>query len=699
MEWALSKRHIRLLSHFILNLFRSRVYREKKSFMKLLLAFCLSLFSLVALAESPEPIAPKTKVIRSIQWYLTQSKLWQERIGTQPGDASAWFNYYSASRYAQKSQQELDEIAATMQEAVPGSAEALTVSSWNKGYTEDSFKLIQKAYTLKPESNTTYGMMTLFHEFSLDEQKRTEFSKRLLGSGLVSEALMSYSYNVLMSMDSKAVLFTEGENTTLPLFILQDVMNIRRDVTILNLDLLNSKGYRDRKLKVAGLTFNEANLWTELDQRQSICTLLPGQNKNYNFYYALTVSRESISSIKDHLYVVGLASQLSTARLDNISVIKENLEKKFLLDYLTVDFNGENEFSAGRVLSVNYLVPMLLLNDHYVKTGEKEKARKLEALVAKLASESGKMDLVESFLHRDKDPERSFILVKINAKPFDESVRLIRGNLYAFNTEVTNEQYNSFLEFLTKNNETDAYEKSKIDLSRYDKEALTFFKGYHTYFTANKGKVHDAFRKYPVVNISYEGAVTYCEWLTQQYNATPERKFKKVKFRLPTLNEWQIAALGNSKFQSWTLKENTIEVIVPSDTLMEIAKGEKKVIPVDDKVLYPWWGSYNYRAKAQNRRNCWLGNFKVPDYCKPCQIPKMGGDGWIMHAPTATYFPNNIGLYDVVGNVAEMIDEKGKACGGSWNHLPSESTIHSINAYSGPDGAVGFRIFMEVIEP
>jgi formylglycine-generating enzyme required for sulfatase activity len=73
-------------------------------------------------------------------------------------------------------------------------------------------------------------------------------------------------------------------------------------------------------------------------------------------------------------------------------------------------------------------------------------------------------------------------------------------------------------------------------------------------------------------------------------------------------------------------------------------------------------------------------------------------DGWTMMAPVQAYFPNDIGLYDVVGNVAEMTVEKGKACGGSWNHPPEESTIRSINEYAGPDSRIGFRPFMEVIE-
>ena len=67
-------------------------------------------------------------------------------------------------------------------------------------------------------------------------------------------------------------------------------------------------------------------------------------------------------------------------------------------------------------------------------------------------------------------------------------------------------------------------------------------------------------------------------------------------------------------------------------------------------------------------------------------------------ARTKSYFPNDIGLYDVVGNVAEMVDEKGKACGGSWNDIPEASTIRSVKIYRKPNDTIGFRVFMEVIE-
>ena len=117
------------------------------------------------------------------------------------------------------------------------------------------------------------------------------------------------------------------------------------------------------------------------------------------------------------------------------------------------------------------------------------------------------------------------------------------------------------------------------------------------------------------------------------------------------------------------------------------------------KVLYPWFRHYAFRNNPANSFGCYLGNFKVPDDVKPCQPKKMTtADGWTSLAPVEVYFPNDIGLYDVVGNVAEMIDLEGKACGGSWNHPAEESTIRSINEYKGPDSSTGFRIFMEVIE-
>jgi len=198
---------------------------------------------------------------------------------------------------------------------------------------------------------------------------------------------------------------------------------------------------------------------------------------------------------------------------------------------------------------------------------------------------------------------------KLNLREVDKDLRSIRGNLYAIETEVTNAQYNLFLASLEEHNQMALRKKCEYDLSDYDKATQGFFQRYVTQFH-ERGKLEDSVKvphigphkwgDYPAVNVTHEGAVAYCNWLTEQYNTfRGKKKFKKVKFRLPTLQEWQIAALGYDRFQTWVLEENVVEIIIPEDSLsMAPRKGERKKIRVGKDVLYPGYGAYNYRKKS-----------------------------------------------------------------------------------------------------
>lgn len=254
---------------------------------------------------------------------------------------------------------------------------------------------------------------------------------------------------------------------------------------------------------------------------------------------------------------------------------------------------------------------------------------------------------------------------QFSIKKLDKSLCLVRPGLYANAFEVSNLDYRFFLNDLKKKQQP-GWEKhlpdstAWHDLSAYFDPNIDF---YHN---------HVAYLNYPVCNITYDNAMAYCDWLSETYNSAPKKKFAKVKFRLPTIEEWELAARGGKQLE-----------LYPMGHYLRRYDGRFQ---------------YNYRRFSEQ-------NISSDEKGKPFIVPddkfskEYGGNEThtVIATPVESFWPNEFGIYNICGNVAEMVQEKGISKGGSYMNFAFDLRIDQQKEYDKPAPNLGFRVFMEVV--
>ncbi len=231
--------------------------------------------------------------------------------------------------------------------------------------------------------------------------------------------------------------------------------------------------------------------------------------------------------------------------------------------------------------------------------------------------------------------------------------------------------------------------QTEVTLEQYRQFDPTYQNGYydmHYKDQVNPGYNMDANPQYPVIRVPWTKAMEFCAWLSQKTG-------KKVS--LPTEEQWEIAARGGktTPFYFGNIGDDfSTYANLADQTIKELA-----VMGVDPKPI-----------KNPNR----FFDFVPRD--------EHFNDKVLHLAPVAQYQPNQYGLYDMVGNVAEWTKTKfslqsDKADhsikpnlnneklqertvkGGSWRDRPAQATISSKWGYPAwrPVYNVGFRIIIE----
>jgi hypothetical protein len=369
-------------------------------------------FSYVVIGQSettkPENVYRIVYEMRPNEWYVKQAELWKKEIEKNPKNTKAWYNYYNANRYARytetidtkEKQARLKKIIEDMGEAIPGTYEYFLLKYWNT-YNISDISLVEKAYQLEPKRVDTYYAFISHYEFFGKEKKVEEFCEKLYESKDIAPGLVNYNYNVLMSCEKDAIIFTNGDNDTYPPWMLQKALNIREDVTVLNIPISTrtKKFYLERKLKEKKISidFDKLPELMDKDFLPELCKSLATKYPDIPIYFALTVNERYTKALTDDLYIVGLAYQYSPKRIDNLALLKKNLEKYLRLDYLEYDWYDESYLAKDIIatMNTNYIAPIIMLAEHYMTSGEEERAEEWKDLVFVLALRSGKQGLTE----------------------------------------------------------------------------------------------------------------------------------------------------------------------------------------------------------------------------------------------------------------------------------------------------------------
>ncbi|HBJ83061.1 MAG TPA: hypothetical protein DDZ88_04140 [Verrucomicrobiales bacterium] len=177
---------------------------------------------------------------------------------------------------------------------------------------------------------------------------------------------------------------------------------------------------------------------------------------------------------------------------------------------------------------------------------------------------------------------------------------------------------------------------------------------------------------HPVTKVSWEDAKKFCAWLSQKEGKS---------YRLPTDQEWSIA-VGIAGQEDWR------------DTTPATVYKSQEHFPWGD-AWPPPSGSGNYsdqsrQDRAPNTTAKYLENYH---------------DGFPTTAPVMSFKPNQLGLFDLGGNVWEWCEdwyEKDRQVrvlrGGSWNIHAPDYMLSSCRGQSPPgfrNSISGFRVVLQ----
>jgi len=352
------------------------------------LFFALSIFFLVltnSWGQSPSEKAVSTIPMASpspelnttdVSTFKNNKNYWKQLTKTDATNQAVWVSYFDAakfsnydkhSRFLDKTEmEELEGIRQQVSAIIPNTYAHYYIEYQVLGKTKSGFSFLEKAYQLNPDVTLLDDMLAKAI-IERNDVKKKEFIKKLYESGTISAALLEYNQNVLYSIEENGNLVTYGYADTYPLYILQELFEIRRDVRIVCLEWLVNEDYNTS-------WSNRLGYPNKLHTKENVqLAQILNKHASMPIYVGLTLPPNLLAASKDNLYCTGLALKYSPTPIGHLTSLKSNWETLFKKKQIEIDED----------INANYLLPLLMLEKMYISEGGNKTVRPLIDKLAK----------------------------------------------------------------------------------------------------------------------------------------------------------------------------------------------------------------------------------------------------------------------------------------------------------------------------
>jgi hypothetical protein len=224
---------------------------------KIILVQLLIVLFVVAQAQKREKVQSIIKVKRDAGYFTEQEKLWQIELDKDKTNAEAWYNIYMAKRMKRivtgNWEEKFDSFIDEMGKNIPNSFEYNFTVYYEGGNNFDLFPYLEKAHKIDPKRIEAYSDLTVYYLGMNNQKEFKDILKMWYDKKDFEEWNFIFNYNEMESTKNNSILFVYGDNTTFPKWMLQEVLNIRTDIQIVNVGLLMMDVHRK-------MMFNKLNI-------------------------------------------------------------------------------------------------------------------------------------------------------------------------------------------------------------------------------------------------------------------------------------------------------------------------------------------------------------------------------------------------------------------------------------------------------